>query len=98
MRAVNQTLADEDRGSQTVASLRAGPSQEADTTEEDVSSRRGHTRVCVLCGLSVLRRRSDLIFKENPSNLEITIMNMIESRIVPRQVNKCLLLHKGSFF
>ncbi|VVC87890.1 unnamed protein product [Leptidea sinapis] len=51
------------------------------------SSNRGHSQVCILCGCSILRRQSDLIFRENPSQLQIQVVSIIEGRISPRQVS-----------
>lgn len=51
------------------------------------SSNQGHRHVCLLCGLSILRRRSDLILKQNGLDLDRNIANIIESRIAPRQVS-----------
>ncbi|CAG4980978.1 unnamed protein product [Colias eurytheme] len=50
------------------------------------SSHQGHTQVCVLCGLSILRRRSDLILRGNGSYLDRSIANIVQSRIAPREI------------
>lgn len=50
------------------------------------SSHQGHTNVCLLCGLSTLRRRSDKILRSNPSQLQQSMINIIESRVAPREV------------
>ncbi|CAH2109329.1 unnamed protein product [Euphydryas editha] len=48
-------------------------------------SHQGHTNVCLLCGLSTLRRRSDKILRSNPSELQLCMIAIIESRVQPRK-------------
>ncbi|CAH2105465.1 unnamed protein product [Euphydryas editha] len=49
-------------------------------------SHRGHTNVCLLCGLSTLRRRGDKILRSNPSELQLCMIAIIESRVQPRKI------------
>lgn len=49
-------------------------------------SQQGHTNVCLLCGLSTLRRRSDRVLRNNPSELQLSMIAIIESRVAPREV------------
>lgn len=49
-------------------------------------SHRGHTHVCISCGRSIKRRPSDKIFRDNPTDLQQSMINIIQSRVVPRQV------------
>lgn len=45
-----------------------------------------HTNVCLLCGCSTLHRQSDRILRDNPTELHQSMINIIESRVAPRQV------------
>lgn len=54
------------------------------------SSHRGHTSVCLLCGSSILRRQSDRILRENPFELQQSMINILHSRLAQRQVNLLL--------
>lgn len=49
-------------------------------------SPRGHSTVCLICGNSLLRRQSDKILKENPTELQQNMINIIQIRIEPRQL------------
>lgn len=49
-------------------------------------SHRGHTHVCLLCGCSTLHRQRDRILRDNPTELHQSVINIIESRVAPRQV------------
>lgn len=71
MVAVNQCLQQEVSGS---GDQDAGPSH------------RGHTHVCLLCGCSILRRQSDKILRDNPTDMQRSIIAIIENRLAPRQV------------
>lgn len=51
------------------------------------SSRRGHTQVFLLCGRSVVNLRSHVIMRENASNDEQAVIQIMENRIAPRQVD-----------
>lgn len=55
--------------------------------EQAGPSRRGHINVCVLCGCSIARRQSDIILRENPTELQQNTINIIQGRLEPRQVN-----------
>ncbi|RVE39951.1 hypothetical protein evm_015399 [Chilo suppressalis] len=46
----------------------------------------GHINVCVGCGRSILRRDSRIIVRENASNEENQIVNVISRWIIPRQL------------
>lgn len=59
----------------------------ANDNQQAESSHQGHAHVCLLCGSSILRRQSDLILRNNPTQLQITMRNIIESRVAPRQVS-----------
>lgn len=49
-------------------------------------SPRGHSNVCLLCGCSLIRRQSDKVLKDSPTELQQNIMNIIKRKIEPRQV------------
>lgn len=61
-------------------------------SEDAGTSTRGHTNVCILCGCSTLRRQSDKIFRENPTEMQQSIINIIESRLAPREVRKYVIV------
>lgn len=82
MHAVNEALGLDNQGEQQPSGSSLQGEQQASG-----SSHQGHRQVCVLCGLSILRRRSDLILKENASDFDKNITSIIESRIAPRQVS-----------
>ncbi|XP_023940272.2 uncharacterized protein LOC112047391 [Bicyclus anynana] len=50
-------------------------------------STRGHTNVCLLCGCSILQRQSDKLVKENPTEMQQSIINVIESKVAPREIS-----------
>ncbi|XP_041988982.1 uncharacterized protein LOC121740371 [Aricia agestis] len=63
--------------------------QATGNNEQQSGSRpRGHTEVCLLCGCSIHRRQSDKILRENPTDLHQSMINIIESRVAPRQINE----------
>lgn len=64
--------------------------REVSGSEEAGPSTRGHTNVCLLCGCSTLQRQSDLILRQNPTEMQQSIINTIESKVAPREV--CLVL------
>ncbi|XP_050685540.1 uncharacterized protein LOC126979974 [Leptidea sinapis] len=51
------------------------------------TSTRGHTNVCLLCGCSILQQQSDIVLRENPTEMQQSIYNIIESRVAPRQIS-----------
>ncbi|CAG4990707.1 unnamed protein product [Parnassius apollo] len=51
-------------------------------------SPQGHTSVCLLCGCSLLRRKSDRILRDNPMDLHKLMFTIIENRVAPRQVTE----------
>ncbi|RVE41837.1 hypothetical protein evm_013521 [Chilo suppressalis] len=51
------------------------------------TSTRGHTNVCILCGCSILQRQSDKILKENVNEMQQSIINIIESKVAPREIS-----------
>ncbi|CAK1583453.1 unnamed protein product [Parnassius mnemosyne] len=71
MFAVNQCLEHEVSGR---SDQHAGPSH------------RGHTHVCLLCGCSILRRQSNKILRDNPTDLQSSITVIIENKLAPRQI------------
>lgn len=84
MRNVNENMQRED-----ICNIdnQPGPSQEV-----------GHSRVCLLCGCSILRRRSDVILHSNPNQLQQEIVTVIthsiplnQVRIVPLLLNNICL-------
>ena len=50
----------------------------------------GHSKVCLMCGRSILRRKSDLILHNNPSELQQTIATIIVNFVEPREVSQAL--------
>lgn len=46
----------------------------------------GHHKVCIFCGRSILKRQSNIVLKDNPTELESTIINYVSSKIAPREV------------
>lgn len=71
MFAINQSLEQE---------VSAGDDQHAGP------SHRGHTHVCLLCGCSLLHRQRDKILRHNPTDMQRSIIAIIERRLAPRQV------------
>ncbi|XP_075984951.1 uncharacterized protein LOC142982375 [Anticarsia gemmatalis] len=61
---------------------------ELNTTNDDQAgpSQRGHVNVCLLCGCSIARRQSDKILRDNPTELQQSMINIIKTKIEPRQV------------
>ncbi|CAG4938450.1 unnamed protein product [Parnassius apollo] len=51
-------------------------------------SHQGHASVCLLCGCSILRRQSDRILRDNPTDLQQLMFTIIENRVAPRQVTE----------
>ena len=47
----------------------------------------GHSKVCLMCGCSILRRKSDQILRNNPSELQQTIATIITNSVEPREVS-----------
>lgn len=50
-------------------------------------SRRGHKEVCLLCGRSLAKLQSHLILSVTTSSRHNKTIQIVESRIAPRQVN-----------
>lgn len=50
----------------------------------------GHSKVCLMCGCSILRRKSDQILRSNPSELQQMIATIIINSIEPREVSQTL--------
>lgn len=46
----------------------------------------GHSKVCLMCGCSILRRKSDQILRSNPSELQQMIATIIINSIEPREL------------
>lgn len=67
MRNVNENMQQED-----ISDMENQPG-----TSEGV----GHTRVCLLCGCSILRRRSDVILHPNPNQLQQQIVTLVTNSI-----------------
>ncbi|CAG4958305.1 unnamed protein product [Colias eurytheme] len=58
-----------------------------DNAQASGSSQQGRRQVCSLCGRSILNRQSHPIVIDNPSEEQIQILAVIQSRITPRQVS-----------
>ncbi|CAH2071949.1 unnamed protein product, partial [Iphiclides podalirius] len=43
--------------------------------------KKGHKNVCLLCGCSLLIRQSNKILRENPTDVQQCVKNIIESRV-----------------
>ncbi|KAL4713584.1 hypothetical protein ACJJTC_005069 [Scirpophaga incertulas] len=54
--------------------------------EQAGSSQRGHIHVCLLCGCSIAQRQSDKILRDNPNELQQSMIDIIKNRVAPRQV------------
>lgn len=54
--------------------------------EPSSSSLRGHTNVCILCGISLRNRQSHPIVTENLNDLQQAMNTEIINRAEPRQV------------
>lgn len=50
------------------------------------TTNRGHTNVCMICGCSTVRRQRDRILRDNPTELQLTMIQIITARVAPRQV------------
>ncbi|XP_045778170.1 uncharacterized protein LOC123876079 [Maniola jurtina] len=59
-----------------------------DDCQQAGPSPRGHTNVCPLCGISILRRQSNKILSDNPSELHQAIYDIIQNRLAPRQITE----------
>ncbi|KPJ07451.1 hypothetical protein RR48_08464 [Papilio machaon] len=56
--------------------------------EQAGPSHRGHAHVCLLCGCSIARRQSDKILKDSPTDLQRSIIAIIESRVAIRPISE----------
>ncbi|KAL4708097.1 hypothetical protein ACJJTC_009876 [Scirpophaga incertulas] len=54
--------------------------------QQAISTQRGHTNVCLLCGCSLIKKQSDKILRENPTELQQSIINIIMREREPRQI------------
>uniref|UniRef100_A0A2A4JAT5 Uncharacterized protein n=1 Tax=Heliothis virescens TaxID=7102 RepID=A0A2A4JAT5_HELVI len=59
---------------------------DANEGEQSGPSHRGHINVCLLCGCSLVRRQSDKVLKDNPTELQQDMINIIQMKIEPRQI------------
>ncbi|KAL4706282.1 hypothetical protein ACJJTC_017449 [Scirpophaga incertulas] len=50
-------------------------------------STRRQTNACLLCGSSILNRRSDKILRENPNEMQQSIIDLITSKLAPREIS-----------
>ncbi|KAL4704332.1 hypothetical protein ACJJTC_019377 [Scirpophaga incertulas] len=62
-------------------------SLQSEVSGSDVAgpSTRRQTNACLLCGSSILNRRSDKILRENPNEMQQSIINLITSKLAPRE-------------
>ncbi|KAL4702935.1 hypothetical protein ACJJTC_008345 [Scirpophaga incertulas] len=60
-------------------------SLQSEVSGSDVAgpSTRRQTNACLLCGSSILNRRSDKILRENPNEMQQSIIDLITSKLAP---------------
>jgi hypothetical protein len=63
--------------------------------EPSSSSLRGHTNVCILCGISLMNRQRDAIVRDNLTDLQQAIHIEVVNRAEPRYVTyySIILIH-----
>lgn len=69
-----------------MAAINQDLQQDTDEPEQAGPSPWGHTHVCLLCGCSLIRRQSDNIVKDNPTELQQNMINIIQMKLETRQV------------
>ncbi|KAL4721470.1 hypothetical protein ACJJTC_008360 [Scirpophaga incertulas] len=64
-------------------------SLQSEVSGSDVAgpSTRRQTNACLLCGSSILNRRSDKILRENPNEMQQSIIDLITSKLAPREIS-----------
>ncbi|KAL4703795.1 hypothetical protein ACJJTC_011595 [Scirpophaga incertulas] len=64
-------------------------SLQSEVSGSDVTgpSTRRQTNACLLCGSSILNRRSDKILRENPNEMQQSIIDLITNKLAPREIS-----------
>ncbi|KAL4703261.1 hypothetical protein ACJJTC_009236 [Scirpophaga incertulas] len=74
-------------------------SLQSEVSGSDVAgpSTRRQTNACLLCGSSILNRRSDKILRVNPNEMQQSIIDLITSKLAPREEDRMRKDAVGSY-
>lgn len=69
-----------------MAAVNQNVQQNTDNEPQAGTSHRGHINVCILCGCSLVRRQSNKILIDNPTEMQLQMIEKIKRHKEPQQV------------